>query len=225
MNNNGHSATAGAKLREQTVYHPVIRAMAKIISIIFHPLFVPVYILLFFLYVSPLTIGLDAQQKGRLTISFSMMYILFPLVTVLLAKALGFINSIHLRTQKDRIIPYIASGIYYFWMWWVLHNQPGFPQPLVILSLAIFIASSGGLLLNSYFKISMHGISVGVGSTFIYLLAVLSASSFGIYLSIALLIAGLVLTSRLINDDHNPKEVYAGFFLGVLAQLVAFWVA
>jgi hypothetical protein len=220
MNNNGHPAAAGNK----TAYHPFIRVTAKVISIVFHPLFIPVYILIFFLYLSPVTLGLDGQQKGRLTVSFSMMYILFPLVTVLLAKALGFVNSIHLRTQKDRIIPYIASGIYYFWMWWVLHNQPGFPAPLVMLSLAIFLASSAGLLINNYMRISMHGISVGVAAAFMYLLAISTASAFGIYLSIALFISGLVLTSRLINNDHDPKEVYAGFFLGVITQLVAYWV-
>lgn len=201
----------------------MISVMARIISVIFHPLFIPVYILVFFLYISPVTIGLDPEQKSRLTISFSMMYILFPLVTVLLAKGLGFIDSVFLRTRQDRIIPYIACGVYYFWMWYVLHNQSGFPQSLIQLSLAIFLASSGGLLLNAFMRISMHGISIGVGLSFIYFLALQSVSSFGIYLSIALLISGLVLTARLVNEDHSPREVYFGFFLGVLAQVIA-WV-
>jgi hypothetical protein len=153
------------------------------------------------------------------------MYILFPLVTVLLAKGLGFVSSIYLKTQKDRIIPYIACGVYYFWMWYVLHNQPGFPESLTQLSLAIFLASSGGLLLNSWMRISMHAISIGVGLSFIYFLALQSVASFGIYLSIALLISGLVLTSRLINNDHSPREVYYGFFLGVVADLIAYFLA
>jgi hypothetical protein len=221
MNNNG---TPAVKRKEKT-WHPLISVMAKVISVIFHPLFIPVYILVFFLYISPLTLGMDPEQKGRLTISFSMMYVLFPLVTVLLAKGLGFVDSIYLKTQKDRIIPYIACGVYYFWMWYVLHNQSGFPDSLIQLSLAIFLASSGGLILNSYMRISMHAISTGVGLSFIYFLALASVSSFGIYLSIALFISGLVLTARLINDDHNPREVYSGFFLGVLAQIISSWFA
>jgi hypothetical protein len=217
-----HNGTPAAK-RKETTWHPLISVMAKVISVIFHPLFIPVYILVFLLYLSPVTLGMDPEQKGRLTISFSMMYILFPLVTVLLAKGLGFIDSVFLKTRQDRIIPYIACGVYYFWMWYVLHNQSGFPQSLIQLSLAIFLASSGGLLLNAFMRISMHAISIGVGLSFIYFIALQSVSSFGGYLSIALLISGLVLTSRLINDDHSPREVYFGFFLGVLAQLIAWF--
>ena len=81
-------------------------------------------------------------------------------MTVLLAKALGFLQSVHLKTQKERIIPYIACGIYYFWMWYVLRNQPQFSREVVILSMAIWIAASLGLLANIYMKVSMHAISM-----------------------------------------------------------------
>ncbi|MDB5197624.1 MAG: hypothetical protein JWP88_1995 [Flaviaesturariibacter sp.] len=203
-------------------YHPVLRFLAKGISVLFHPLFIPIYLLLFTLYLSPVALALAPAAKFRLSLSFGAMYILFPLVTVLLAKGLGFIDSILLRSQKDRIIPYIACGIYYFWIWYVLHNQQA-PAPLVVLTLAIFLASSAGLLFNSFLKISMHAISIGVAVAFMYLLALVSGASFGVYLSIALLIAGLVCTSRLINADHEPKEVYYGLLIGLLSLLVAYW--
>ena len=80
------------------------------------------------------------------------MYSFFPLVTVLLAKGLGFLDSIYLKTQKERIIPYIACGVYYFWMAYVLRNQPEFSKEVVQLSMAIFIASSLGLLVNIYYE-------------------------------------------------------------------------
>jgi len=47
--------------------------------------------------------------------------------------------------------------------------------------------------------------------------------SMGIYLSAAILIAGLVCTSRLLISDHYPFEVYAGFFLGIISQSIATW--
>ena len=156
-----------------------------------------------------------------LLIRFFVMYTVFPLVTVLLAKGLGFISSIYLRTQKDRIIPYIGCGLYYFWMWYVLRNQPEFPKELVMLSLAIFLASSIGLIFNSFIKISMHALSAGVMVTFILLLAFHSSASFGPYISAALFFTGLICTARLVNSDHHPSEVYLGLLGGVIAQLVA----
>ena len=134
-----------------------IRAAANIISYIFHPLFVPVYICWFLLTVQPHLFG-NFTPTGKIItlVRFIVMYSFFPLVTILLAKALGFVQSIYLRTQKDRIIPYIACGLYYFWMWRVLRNQPEFAQEVVVLSLAIWIAASLGLLANIPMKVSMH---------------------------------------------------------------------
>ena len=204
-------------------FHPVIQAAAKVISFIFHPLFIPVYISWFLMYNTPLFTGLDARDKAMLLVRFFIMYTVFPLFTILVAKGLGFIDSIYLRTQKDRIIPYIACGLYYFWMWYVLRNQPQFPQELVLLSLAIFIASSLGLLMNTYIKVSMHGISLGVLITFVCIVGLTSEINFGPYISIAFLITGIVCTARLVNSDHYPLEVYFGLFLGIIGQLIAYW--
>jgi membrane-associated HD superfamily phosphohydrolase len=151
------------------------------------------------------------------------MYTVFPLVTVFLAKGLGFIQSIFLKTQKDRIIPYVVCGIYYFWMWYVLKNQPEFPRYFVMLSLAIFIASFLGLIVNSFMKVSMHTISAGVMITFILLLAFLTDANYGFYIAIAFLLAGTISSARLVNSDHYPIEVYAGLVVGIVAQLVAYY--
>ena len=104
----------------ETGYQPqsiIIRLIAKVISYIFHPLFVPVYIAWFLITVQPYLFASFTPAEKLLTIiRFFIMYSFFPLVTVLLAKALGFLDSIYLKTQKERIIPYIACGVYYFWM-------------------------------------------------------------------------------------------------------------
>ena len=204
-------------------FHPALRMAARFLSILFHPLFIPVYVSWFLIYINPIFPAFTAKDKGVLLVRFMVMYTLFPLATVLLSRGLGFIESIYLRTQKDRIIPYIACGVYYFWMWYVLRNQL-FPKELVMFTLAIFLASSGGLLANSYIKVSMHAISLGVMVTFMLLMAFLSPASFGFYLAVAFLIAGVVGSARLINNDHYPIEVYAGFAVGILSQLIAYKV-
>ena len=205
-------------------YHPAVRSAAKVVSVVFHPLFIPVYIIAYLLYDTSVFPGFSAADKALILIRFLVMYTVFPLVTILLGKGLGFIESVYLKTQKDRIIPYIACGLYYFWMWYVLRNQSEFPDTLVMMALSIFIASSLGLILNSFVKISMHGLSVGVMSTFMYLLALSTDAHLGFAISISLLITGLVCTARLINTDHHPFEVYLGLFIGAISQLIAYWV-
>lgn len=200
-----------------------LRIGARIISVLFHPLFIPVYIGWFLIYILHQFPNLDAWRKTLLLIQFFVSYTLLPLATMLLAKALGFVDTIYLRTQKDRIIPYIACGVFYFWIWYVFRNQ-AFSKEVTAFSLAVFVASSLGLILNSYFKISMHGLAVGVMVTYVFLMAFASGISFGFYMSVALLITGVVCTARLINSDHGPFEVYAGLLMGIIAQLFAWWV-
>jgi hypothetical protein len=214
----------GPAVMKQYSYHPILRFLARVVSVLFHPLFIPVYISAFVLYYTPLFPGFAPGDKALLLVRFLVMYTLFPLVTVLLAKGLGFVESIYLRNPKDRIIPYVACGLYYFWMWYVLRNQPEFPREMVTLALGIFLASSGGLVLNAYLKTSMHAISMGVMITFMYLLALSLDANLGYYLSVATGLTGLVCTARLINSDHTPAEVYIGLGVGILGQLIAYWI-
>jgi hypothetical protein len=218
-----------SKLQElrETSHQPqnlVIRFLANVISYVFHPLFVPVYVAWFLITVQPyLFSSFTASDKAITLVRFFIMYSFFPLVTVLIAKGLGFLDSIFLKTQKERIIPYIACGIYYFWMCYVLRNQPQFSKEVVQFSMAIFISSSIGLLANIYMKVSMHSISMGIVLAFMAQLAFSQGGNYTVYLSVALLLTGLVCTARFIVSDHTQKEIYTGLAVGILSQLIAIW--
>ncbi|MGH2552851.1 MAG: hypothetical protein ACRDEB_04000 [Chitinophagaceae bacterium] len=201
-----------------------VRVIAKIISYIFHPVFVPVYLVLFMVYVHPWSFaGFSELDKTRTVIMAALMFTFFPVITVLLLKALKFIKSFQLTTQKDRIIPLVACGIWYFWIWYVWRNLPEYPPSAIQLALAIWISATLGLMANIIMKISLHSISMGVMLAFIFLLAFTQQLNFGIYISLALLIAGLVCSSRLIVSNHEPKEIYGGLVIGIFSMLVAGW--
>ncbi len=211
------------EIRPSKSKQPVpVRIAAKIISYVFHPLFIPVYLSWLIVKTqSYLFVGFNEWAKIMFIARFGLMYIMFPLLSVLLMKALGFISSIHLKTQKDRIIPYIVCMIYYWWMWYVLHNQREFPEQCVILSFAIFLASIGGLMANISMKVSMHAIASGVLAAFVMLLGFSQDINFGIYIAITLLLAGIICTARFIDSDHTSKEIYTGLFIGILSLLLA----
>jgi hypothetical protein len=199
-----------------------VRITAKIVSYVFHPLFIPVYLLLLIVKTqSYLFAAFSGWQKTLFIIRFGVIYIMFPLVSVLLLKALGFIKSIHLKTQRDRIIPYVVCMIYYWWMWYVLYNQPEFPKDCVILSLTIFLASVGGLMANIRMKVSMHAMAAGVMAAFVMLLGFSEDVNFGVYISLSILLAGIISTARLIDGNHTTKEIYWGLFIGIFSLLIS----
>lgn len=198
------------------------RLLARLVSWVFHPVFVPVYVMAFLIYEHPFQFtGFDPRQKLAVLLQSVAMYLFFPLVTVLLLKALGFIESIQLKKQKDRIIPLVACGVWYFWIWYVWHNLPGYPDAAIQFALAIWISSWTGLMVNTRMKISLHAISMGIAVSFLFLLAFTQTLNFGVYLSIAVFIAGLVCTARFIVSDHTPAEIYGGLVLGALSMAAA----
>ena len=203
------------------IYPTPLRIAARLISYIFHPLFIPVYVVLFMLYEAKLFPDKTEWQKTLVLIQFFVSYTLLPLITILLMKALGFVKSVYLKTQKDRILPYVVCQIFYFWAWYVSKNVQ-YPKIVVMFALAIFLASALGLILNAYLKISMHTISLGVVCGLLLIGGMLTSHNYGPYIAIAFLIAGLTCTARLIDSNHSTKEVYIGFFVGALAQVIAY---
>lgn len=199
----------------------IIRFLAHGFSYVFHPLFIPVYITLFILLVHPyIFAGLDDWGKLGNLLQIFVNCTFLPLVSVLLLKGLKFIDSVYLKTQKERIIPYMISMIFYFWNWYAFKNNHGAVE-MQSLSMAIFNASILGFLANIYLKVSMHAIALGVMSTFLSLLAFNDTTNLTAYLSVAFLLTGIVCTSRLIVTDHSSKEVYLGLLIGILSQLAA----
>ncbi|HTB51367.1 MAG TPA: phosphatase PAP2 family protein [Ferruginibacter sp.] len=207
---------------EQSVEQPLaVRILAHFFSYVFHPLFIPLYVTLFLLYVHPSYFaGYDLHDKFWLPFTVSYTSIFLPFLSVFLLKQLGFIDSIFLKTQKDRIIPYIITNIYYFWLFWIFKNQNDVPVILTSFVFGVFIVSSAALLANIYFKVSMHAIAMGGLLGLFVIILQQNTMLMALPLCIALLLAGLVCTSRLIVSDHQPKEIYFGLFLGALCQLI-----
>jgi len=199
-----------------------LKLVAKFFSYLFHPVFVPVLAVWFMLYRHPyLFAGFSSTDKVKVLIQAFVMFTFFPVVTVLLLKALKFISSFQLASQKDRIIPLVACGIWYFWIWYVWRNLPGYPGAAIQLTLAIWISASLALMANIMMKVSLHAIAVGVMLAFIILLALSQGLNLSIYISMAFLITGIVCTSRFIISDHSPAEIYGGLALGAVSMITA----
>ena len=199
-----------------------VHTIAKIISVLFHPLFVPIYFVWFLLFIHPLAfIGFSSVQKFQTLVIVGINLTIFPLVSVLLLKALGFIESIYLKTQKDRIIPYIACGIFFFWAFTVFKEQTKYPIVLVVFILGIFLASSAALLANIYFKVSMHAIGMGGLLGIFAVLFYNNNLSMAWPLALVLIISGMVCTARLLLNTHTPKDIYVGLLIGISCQIAA----
>ena len=203
----------------------ILQVLSRFFSYLFHPLFIPLYIAAYLIFLHPYSFAVfDQKQKLIRLLSIFVITAFFPAVTVFLLWRLQFAESIFLRTQKERIIPYVASIIYFFWAFYVSKNLEGTPKVMVFFFLGTFLAASAALMANNYFKISMHALAVGGGCAYMILLGLVSQEPIGFSIAIATLITGIVCTSRLIISDHHPYEVYWGLILGELCQVISCYI-
>lgn len=220
-----NESTAEGYINEEGFYIPanpqpaVIRFFAQLFSYIFHPLFIPSYSALFLIFVHPYVFP-DSNPRIKLLrfVSVALITAFFPAFSVFLLKQLGFVKSIFLKTRKERIIPYVISMFFYFWIFYVSLNLRDSPLLFKVMLLGVFLACIAAYMANIYYKVSMHAVAMGCSLTFFILLALQGNFFMGLYLSIATLAAGIVCTARLIVSDHHPFDVYSGFLMGAIMQ-------
>lgn len=197
-------------------------AMAHLLSWVFHPVFQPVMLVAFLLFSETSTqfLGFRTGQKWLILGQAFTLYTFFPLVTVGLLKALGFLESVQLKTQRERVIPLVSIGIWYFWIWYVWKNLPDYPIELVRFALAAWTASWVSLMINVRMKISLHTIAAGLILTFLFIWSLQHGYGAGFYIPIACIWAGSIGAARLYVSDHKKVEVYLGYAVGAAAMLI-----
>ncbi|HRN55935.1 MAG TPA: hypothetical protein PLL71_05755 [Agriterribacter sp.] len=203
---------------------PAVKVLARFFSWLFHPLLMGLYMALYLIYLDPeYFIGVSAPGKTQILFIYLINSVFFPLMAVLLCRGLGFIQSVYLNTQKERIILYAISMIFFFWTFYVFKNKPGVPVIMSQMSLGIFIAVIIDFVANIFFKISMHATGAGGLTGLFTVLLFTSPALVHIPLAIAIFLAGLICTSRLIVSDHKMGDIVTGLIAGFASQWIAAW--
>jgi len=203
---------------------PSTKIFATFISWVFHPVLIGLYMTIYLVYALPdYFIGIGNIGKMQTILIYIINAVFFPLISLLLCKALGFVQSIYLKTQRERIILYSISMIFFFWTFYVFKNKPGMPVVMAQMSLGIFLAVVLDFLANIYIKISMHATGVGGLIGFLTVLLFTSSAMVTLPLAIAVLITGLTCTARLLISDHRPGDLVSGLVAGFVSQWIAAW--
>lgn len=197
---------------------------AQALSYIFHPLFIPTFVFIWTYERFPFEFsGITPNALFFRLIGVFWTTAFFPAFAVFLLWKLKFVASIHVKTQKERIIPYVITMFFYWWMYYLSRNFTDQPISLKYFYLGIFVCTAVALTLNNFLKISMHAIGMGGALMYVILTCLHYNTYLGADLSITFLIAGLVCTARFIVSDHTQREIYSGIIIGALMQVAAYW--
>lgn len=192
----------------------------KFISTVLHPIVVPTIGVILYFILIPHSLVRE-QQLVMLGLVFGFTYIL-PVIILLILKGLKLIDNFQLHSIKERKIPLFLMIVVFYFLGKSLFNI-SLIRDLAILfygtSLSLFVLY---FLFIAKFKTSIHLLSMG--SALGFFLVLTSKYSIGLtpVIMIIILLSGLLASSRLHLQAHTPKEVYTGFFLGMISQFLVF---
>ncbi|MFT6321485.1 MAG: membrane-associated phospholipid phosphatase [Granulosicoccus sp.] len=195
------------------------------------------YMLLMLLSVDPHLFGTNSVKGGMDNIMMIFASTFFiPIISVLMMKALKLIPSLELKDAQDRIGPFIVTGVFYISTYYLIYRNPNMPVAFKACFLGAVIGLFLAFLITLFSKISLHAVGVGgfLGMILITIqrselfpfvcntgvFGMVEVSLFGL-LSTTILICGIVGTSRLILDAHEPKDLYGGYLVGLATQFIA----
>ncbi len=208
-------------------YSAALRVLAMVASYVFHPVFMPAVMTVALFHLAPVSFAGYTPKAffAILLLPVIVNTLFFPLIGVLLCKGVGFIESIHLKTTKDRIIPLLISMIFYFWAFHVFRNTTDFyvPHILQVLLLGSFWGVITVFMINIFVKVSMHTAAAGSMLGILLILMFTSPVNMVLPFFLALIIAGIIGTARMILQAHYKAEIWLGYLAGILVQLCAYW--
>lgn len=191
---------------------------ARALSSIFRPQYFPLvgFLALFlFTYLSLLPLSF----KALIMIIVLMGTLLLPRLTIRIWRQTNGLKLHHLRLREHRSFPYLVFLLFYAF---TLHFLARFHLPFYMGGILVssLMIQAACLLINIWWKISVH--SAGAGGIIGALIAFSLLFNFNPvwWLSLCIIIAGLVGSSRMLLRQHTLWQVLAGTFLGIILGFV-----
>jgi len=218
-------------------YKPGIYAMsyfsARLIAYLTHPLLMLTYMLWMLLWINPYLFGILEWNDPNAHILLLRVFIsscFIPGIAVLMLRFTGLLSSIEMPEKQDRIAPFIITGLFYIWLFRNFLDNTQIPVLFSSFTLGATIALFLAFFVNIFSKISLHALGMGglLGALGIlttrypdYFFHRAGVPGKEYLLAAGLIVAGLTGSSRLFLGAHKPADVWGGYLIGLVAQLLA----
>ena len=192
----------------------------KLISYLFHPILSPIIATLIYLIVLPR----HTSQRLNITI-ITMVFIgtyLLPIFFMVFLKKSNAIETFHLENVVERKMPILLMVMVAYLLATIIKNNSSTMELALFfygMTVGLIIAY---LLIYKKFKISLH--MLGIGGLIGFLLYVSYHYELNLILLISFLfiIAGAIAISRIKLKAHTLKEIYLGFLVGLLSEILVY---
>jgi len=192
--------------------------LSKFISIILHPIFMPLLALYLTLASLPSIAGSTSQDLNYIYGIVICCANILPLLSIFFLIKKGRVSSLEISNHKERSLPLFITVIWmsvgFYMLNSVLFYATILKAELIGAILIILIAA----IISKFWKISLHLLGIGgVVGVFIALQIIQGGVLYLLLLFI--LFSGILGVARIDQKAHNHAQVYVGFLLGVCIEL------
>jgi hypothetical protein len=205
-----------------------VNNLARIATIVFHPLLLATYLFSVFTIVMPA--GMDPlKDDGHWNFVFLIFCVTFllPALNIGIFKTFGSIRSLAMEARQERIIPFSFVAVLYCVVTYLFYSRTrvglndNLLKFLIIIDLLVVIAT----IVTIFYKVSVHSLAWWGLIGILVPLNKVSEDGALFYPTVgAIALAGLVMAARLQLQAHTTREVMVGAIMGFGATFMAMTV-
>jgi hypothetical protein len=197
----------------------ITEKLAKIVSVVFHPLFMPLYGLAILMSAPTFLRYLPVEAKRILFMVVTINNVFIPLSLLPFLRYRNIISSYHISDRRERIIPLLTASILYCTTSFIVFRfqVPFFLKSFIFATSVVAIVLS---MINFWWKISIHAAGAGALTATVIALAFRMHTPLTFYLLAVILVSGVILSARLKLNSHNPAQVWTGFLTGLIGIIL-----
>jgi len=187
---------------------------ARIISVVFHPVFVPAFGFILLLNTNVYGIMLSEEAKR-----FIMLVVLFTTATLpmLTVAVLSFSPKFdfYMTQNKDRVVPLLFTSVYYY-LGFLLLSKIHFLPVLKLYMIASVLVALALLLVSFSWNICIHMAALGTVSAMFFAISFRTGINPLYTIILLVVVSGLVGSARLTLNKNSLMQLAAGYLLGFL---------
>jgi len=187
-------------------------SLEKIVSILFHPVFVPTITVFLVVKIYSNIIILE-NQAGIILIGTCVFSLILPLLSVFILLLTKKIDSLEMPKKEERFLPILFASIWMILGFYFMKEIFSYAPIMKSIYLGAIYVILIALLITKKWKISLHMLAIG-GATGVFIMLEFLFGQNLMLLLITILISGILGYSRLSLKAHSLNQIYAGFIVG-----------
>ena len=198
--------------------------LAGILSVLLHPLLVPVYFLLVLYQIPELTYSAYSGHVQLLLLGFVfLLTFVLPMLILLLMKLMKLVETLMLEGKNERLVPLLIVAVIYFLTFYTLFRThlPGF-RIFSFFMLGSSLLTLVALSVHYFTKISLHLTAWGGFTGGLIGMSLLLSLNLYFWLFPVIFLSGITAYARLENKAHTPFQVCLGYLTGWVLMLLLF---